>query len=85
MAHKHSFIRFLVLSVLRVSQPALTVTHAPGTITAVVSLLHELGAPETLGVLIEGESVLNDGTAFVLVRCAAFLLLLLLHHPLWAR
>jgi len=32
---------------------------------AVVSLLHELGAPETLGTVIEGESLLNDGTAYV--------------------
>ncbi|CAK9027120.1 Sodium/hydrogen exchanger 8 (Na(+)/H(+) exchanger 8) (NHE-8) (Protein SALT OVERLY SENSITIVE 1B) [Durusdinium trenchii] len=33
---------------------------------AVVALLHELGAPETLSVLIEGESLLNDGVGFVL-------------------
>eukprot|EP00753_Platysulcus_tardus_P007775 PLAT15481.1.p1 GENE.PLAT15481.1~~PLAT15481.1.p1 ORF type:complete len:1352 (-),score=644.53 PLAT15481.1:882-4937(-) len=33
---------------------------------AVVALLHELGAPERLGVLIEGESLLNDGVALVL-------------------
>jgi sodium/hydrogen exchanger 10/11 len=33
---------------------------------AVVSLLKELGAPETLSVLIEGESLLNDGVGFVL-------------------
>jgi len=32
---------------------------------AVVALLHELGAPENLGTLIEGESLLNDGTAYV--------------------
>ena len=33
---------------------------------AVVSLLKSLGAPETVGVLIEGESLLNDGTAYTL-------------------
>lgn len=33
---------------------------------AVVQLLKELGAPETLSVLIEAESLLNDGTGFVL-------------------
>jgi len=32
---------------------------------AVVSILKELGAPKRLGVLIEGESLLNDGTAIV--------------------
>ncbi len=32
---------------------------------AVVALLKELGASEELGVLIEGESLLNDGTAYV--------------------
>jgi len=32
---------------------------------AVVSLLKEVGASETLGTVIEGESLLNDGTAFV--------------------
>ncbi|GIW70782.1 MAG: sodium/hydrogen exchanger [Planctomycetota bacterium] len=32
---------------------------------AVVGLLRELGAPKRLGVLIEGESLLNDGTAIV--------------------
>jgi NhaP-type Na+/H+ or K+/H+ antiporter len=33
---------------------------------AVVALLREVGAPKRLGVLIEGESLLNDGTAIVL-------------------
>ena len=33
---------------------------------AVVATLHELGAPKKLGHLIEGESLLNDGTAFVI-------------------
>lgn len=33
---------------------------------AVVALLQELGAPKTLSVLIEGESLLNDGIAFAL-------------------
>ncbi|GBG32355.1 Sodium/hydrogen exchanger 7 [Hondaea fermentalgiana] len=33
---------------------------------AVVALLQELGAPPTLSVLIEGESLLNDGIAFAL-------------------
>jgi NhaP-type Na+/H+ or K+/H+ antiporter len=33
---------------------------------AVVGLLKELGAPEQLSVLIEGESLLNDGTAVVI-------------------
>jgi len=32
---------------------------------AVVALLKEVGASETLGTVIEGESLLNDGTAFV--------------------
>ena len=32
---------------------------------AVVSALHELGAPGKLSVLIDGESLLNDGTAMV--------------------
>jgi NhaP-type Na+/H+ or K+/H+ antiporter len=34
---------------------------------AVVALLKELGASKKLGTLIEGESLLNDGTAFVLL------------------
>lgn len=33
---------------------------------ATVALLKDLGAPETLGVLIEGESLLNDGTGYTL-------------------
>jgi NhaP-type Na+/H+ or K+/H+ antiporter len=33
---------------------------------AVVSLLKDLGASRTLSTLIEGESLINDGTAFVL-------------------
>merc|ERR1719199_2241491 len=33
---------------------------------AVVALLKELGAAKTLGTLIEGESLLNDGSAVVL-------------------
>ena len=33
---------------------------------AVVALLKDLGAPKTLGTLIEGESLLNDGSAIVL-------------------
>ena len=33
---------------------------------AVVALLHELGAPESLNVLIDGEALLNDGSASVL-------------------
>ena len=33
---------------------------------AVVALLKELGAPEELATTIEGESLLNDGSAFVL-------------------
>lgn len=33
---------------------------------AVVALLHELGAPHRLGIVIEGESLFNDGTALVL-------------------
>jgi NhaP-type Na+/H+ or K+/H+ antiporter len=32
---------------------------------AVVSLLNELGAPKRLQTIIEGESLLNDGTAMV--------------------
>ncbi|KAH8064993.1 potassium:proton antiporter [Aureococcus anophagefferens] len=35
---------------------------------AVVALLKELGVSERLGTLIEGESLLNDGTAIVLLR-----------------
>jgi sodium/hydrogen exchanger 10/11 len=31
---------------------------------AVVSLLNSLGAPKELGTMIEGESLLNDGTAY---------------------
>jgi NhaP-type Na+/H+ or K+/H+ antiporter len=33
---------------------------------AVVAVLHTLGAPEKLSVLIEGESLFNDGSAFVM-------------------
>ena len=33
---------------------------------AVVSLLKELGASRTLSTMIEGESLINDGTAFVM-------------------
>src|SRR5690606_7591146 len=32
---------------------------------AVVAILREVGAPKRLGVLIEGESLFNDGTAIV--------------------
>lgn len=35
---------------------------------AVVSLVRNLGAPRRLGILLEGESLLNDGTAIVLFR-----------------
>merc|ERR1719199_188429 len=35
---------------------------------AVVALLKELGAPPTLTVQIQGESLLNDGTAIVLFQ-----------------
>ncbi len=35
---------------------------------AVVALFRELGAPPRLGLLVEGESLLNDGTAIVLFR-----------------
>ncbi len=35
---------------------------------AVVSLFKEIGAPKRLNVLVEGESLLNDGTAIVLFR-----------------
>uniref|UniRef100_A0A7S3GFN4 Cyclic nucleotide-binding domain-containing protein n=1 Tax=Palpitomonas bilix TaxID=652834 RepID=A0A7S3GFN4_9EUKA len=38
---------------------------------AVVALLKELGASKKLGTLIEGESLLNDGTAFVLYTILA--------------
>ena len=34
---------------------------------AVVALLKDLGASKKLGTLIEGESLLNDGTAIVLI------------------
>ena len=34
-------------------------------VIAVVALLRGLGAPKRLGLLIEGESLLNDGTAIV--------------------
>ena len=37
---------------------------------AVVALLKELGASQRLGTLIEGESLLNDGTAFVVFMIA---------------
>ena len=33
---------------------------------AVTAVLHDLGAPEKLATMIEGESLLNDGTAMVL-------------------
>ena len=40
---------------------------------AVVAILSELGASKKLGLLIEGESLLNDGSAFVLyVICLEF-------------
>ena len=45
---------FLVGSVLSATDPV-----------AVVSLLKEMGAPKSLGTFIEGESLLNDGTAVV--------------------
>jgi NhaP-type Na+/H+ or K+/H+ antiporter len=35
---------------------------------AVVSLLKELGTPKSIGTLIEGESLLNDGTAVVVFQ-----------------
>jgi NhaP-type Na+/H+ or K+/H+ antiporter len=43
---------------------------------AVVALLKDLGAPKRLGLLIEGESLLNDGTAIVV-----FSLLLTFYEP----
>jgi NhaP-type Na+/H+ or K+/H+ antiporter len=43
---------------------------------AVVALLRDLGAPKRLGLLIEGESLLNDGTAIVI-----FSLLLTFFEP----
>jgi NhaP-type Na+/H+ or K+/H+ antiporter len=42
-----------------------TITSATDPV-AVVALLKELGAAKTLGTLIEGESLLNDGSAVVL-------------------
>ena len=36
---------------------------------AVVALLKDLGASKKLGTLIEGESLLNDGTAIVALFC----------------
>jgi len=41
---------------------------------AVVSLLKELGAPKQLATMIEGESLLNDGTAYVVFLIAKDLL-----------
>ncbi len=35
---------------------------------AVIALFKELGAPKRLTILVEGESLLNDGTALVLFR-----------------
>jgi NhaP-type Na+/H+ or K+/H+ antiporter len=32
---------------------------------AVVAALHELGAPKKLSIVIDGEALLNDGSAFV--------------------
>ena len=46
---------------------------------AVVSLLTSLGAPKQLGTMIEGESLLNDGTAYGL-----FLLILRLMRSYYA-
>jgi Sodium/hydrogen exchanger family len=44
---------------------------------AVVALLQELGVSEKLGTMIEGESLLNDGSAFVI-----FEIVLQVGHPL---
>ena len=41
---------------------------------AVVAILRDLGAPKRLGILIEGESLLNDGTAIVLFNLLVGLL-----------
>jgi NhaP-type Na+/H+ or K+/H+ antiporter len=41
---------------------------------AVVAILRELGAPKRLGVLIEGESLLNDGTSIVVFNALIGLL-----------
>lgn len=41
---------------------------------AVVALLREVGAPKRLGILIEGESLLNDGTAIVVFTVLVSLL-----------
>ena len=46
---------------------------------AVVSLLNSLGAPKELGTMIEGESLLNDGTAY-----GFFLLILKLMRSYYA-
>ncbi len=45
---------------------------------AVVALCKELGVPRRLGVLIEGESLLNDGTAIVLFN---LMIALVVSHP----
>ena len=45
---------FLMASILSATDPV-----------AVVSVLHTLGAPAKLSILISGESLLNDGSAYV--------------------
>ncbi len=42
---------------------------------AVVAILRECGAPKRLGVLIEGESLLNDGTSIVVFQVLLFVLI----------
>lgn len=42
---------------------------------AVVALFRALGAPSKLGVLLEGESLFNDGTAIVVFQIMAFLVI----------
>ena len=48
---------------------------------AVVALLKELGASKKLGTLIEGESLLNDGTAIVVF---VVLLLVIVGAQIWS-
>ena len=61
----------MLLAVLQVQQ-----TH-----TIVVALLKELGASKKLGTLIEGESLLNDGTAIVVF---VVLLLVIVGAQTWS-
>jgi hypothetical protein len=66
-----AIITLLVISAIGIATLSLRVPYPIVAATdpiAVLAIFKQLGAPHELAVLIEGESLLNDGTAVVLSR-----------------